>query len=306
MADISQLKKNKKSTEDLKSKLQGQGQKESFQDERFWYPERDKETGSASALIRFLPEPPGEDMPWVKNYKHFFKTPSGKWFVQECPTTIGRNCPVCEANSELWNTGDESNKEIARKRKRQLGYTANVLVKDDAQNPENNGTVRLLKFGQQIFDIIQQAISPEFEDDNPVNVFDPWDGADFKFRIRKVQGQVNYQKSVFDEVSALGTDEEIEEIWKKEHSLEQFHDPNMFLSYEELERKFKDAMGQGASGDQKQDFPGHEETRTAEAETPAKSEPEESAPSVSADEGSVGKDEDDDVLGEIDDLLSED
>jgi len=152
----------------------------SFKDDRIWKATQDK-SGNGYAVIRFLPAPEGEDVPWVRRFNHGFKGPGG-WCIENCPTTIDGSCPICEANSELWNSGTESNKNIARDRKRKLSYYANILVVSDSTHPENDGKVFLFRFGKKIFDKIQEAMNPEFEDENPVNPFDFWEGANFKLK----------------------------------------------------------------------------------------------------------------------------
>lgn len=300
MASIDELKNKRKSYQEIADQMSDN--KNQYQDDRLWYPERDNETGNASALIRFLPEPPGEDMPWVKVFHHFFKSDkTGKWFVKNCPTTIGQQCPVCTANSELWNNGGDEGKQLARNRKRKISYYSNILVKEDKANPENEGKVFLFKYGQQIFDILQLAINPEFDEETPVNVFDAWEGADLRFRIRKVEGQVNYQKSEFLNASAIGTDDEIEEIWKQAHSLSAFVESDQFESYEALEDKFKDVIGeksqtprQTSEKDSKQDN-SEPESKSAESE--------EKTPS--ANDSNDDDDDDDDVMDEIQNLLND-
>lgn len=210
---------------------------EGFNDDRFWKPTRDK-SDNGYAVIRFLPAPEGEDIPWVRVFSHGFQDKGG-WYIENCPTTIGGKCPLCEANNELWNSGVEANKDIARNRKRRLQYIANILVVSDPKNPENEGKVFLFKFGTKIFTKITDAMSPEFEDEEPMSPFDFWDGADFKLKIRKVKGFINYDKSEFAEPSALfdGDDEKLEELWHKQHALQEFVDAKQFKSHAELKSR---------------------------------------------------------------------
>jgi hypothetical protein len=216
------------------NKVQSGGEKKSFKDDRFWNPTVDK-AGNGYAVIRFLPPAEGEDVPWVQTWSHGFQGPTGKWYIENSRTTLNDKDPVSEYNSLLWNSGVESDKEIARLQKRRLAYTANVLVVKDASNPENEGQVRLYKFGKKIFDKINDLMHPAFEDETPVNPFDLWAGADFKLKIRKVEGYRNYDKSEFDSPAALSEDDdELERIWKTEYSLQEFIAPENFKSYDEL------------------------------------------------------------------------
>lgn len=239
------LKKKHTSVDELKKKHQEESQGQNFKDERQWYPERDKETGNASALIRYLPAIHTE-LPWVKLFSHGFKGDTGKWFIENCPTTLGRDCPVCEANSELWNTGDESNKNIARKRKRQVNYYSNIYVIQDPQTPENNNQVFIFRYGSQIHDMLMQAMDPQFEDDpviNPFSVFE--DGANLNLRIIKKNGQTNYdEKSKFSDKDVLGTEEEIEDIINKAYDLNEFVAEDKFKSYDELKKQFLRVIGE--------------------------------------------------------------
>jgi len=206
-------------------------------DDNFWKPEVDK-AGNGYAVIRFLPAPAtdGDDgLPWAKVYTHGFQGPGG-WYIENSLTTLNEKDPVSEYNSELWNSGIEANKEIARKQKRRLTYISNVLIIEDPKHPENNGTVKLFKYGKKIFDKITEAMNPAFEDEKPINPFDLWSGASFKLKIRKVEGYQNYDKSEFEGASALydGDDEKLEKLWQSEHSLKEFLAPKHFKSYDEL------------------------------------------------------------------------
>ena len=212
-------------------------------DERFWKPEMDK-TGVGSAVIRFLPAPDNEDLPWVKLYSHAFQGPGG-WYIENSLTTLGQKDPISEHNRELWNTGTEANKEIVRKQKRKLSYYSNIYVVKDPAHPENEGKVFLFKFGKKIFDKILNAMQPEFEDEEPINPFDFWGGANFRLKIRKVEGYWNYDKSEFDSASALMDDDDaLEALWKKEYSLSAIVAADQFKSYEDLEKRMKMVLGQ--------------------------------------------------------------
>lgn len=212
-------------------------------DDRYWQPEVDK-AGNGYAVIRFLAPPKGEELPWVRVWNHGFKGPSGKWYIENSLTTLGKADPVSEYNTELWNSGSEANKEIARQQKRKLSYITNILIVKDPAHPENEGKVFLYKFGKKIFDKIKDVAEPQFEDEKPINPFDFWEGANFKLKIRNVEGYRNYDKSEFDGISSISeSDDEIEAIWNKQHSLTQFLDEKHFKSYDELKKKFEMVMG---------------------------------------------------------------
>ena len=212
-------------------------EKKSYVDERLWKPQVDK-SGNGYAVLRFLPAIEGEEMPWVRVWNHAFQGPTGQWYIEKSLTTLNQKDPVSEYNSALWNSGVESDKEIARKQKRKLQYFANVYVVEDTMNPANNGKIMLYRFGKKIFDKLMEAMQPEFADETPINPFDMWEGANFKLKIRKVDGYWNYDKSEFDSVSQLkSTDEELEAIYKKEHSLAEFLAPSNFKSYDELKTR---------------------------------------------------------------------
>tara|TARA_A100001011_G_scaffold376621_1_gene439382 strand:- start:303 stop:1199 length:897 start_codon:yes stop_codon:yes gene_type:complete len=212
-------------------------EKKSYVDERLWKPQMDK-TGNGYAVIRFLPAVEGEDLPWAKVWNHAFQGPTGQWYIENSLTTIGQNDPVSEMNSAYWNSGVESDKEIARKQKRKLQYFANILVIKDSANPQNEGKVMLYRFGKKIFDKCMEAMQPAFEDENPVNPFDFWEGADFKLKIRKVDGYWNYDKSEFDAPSPIfKNDDEIEAVWKKQYPLAEFSAESNFKSYDELKKR---------------------------------------------------------------------
>ena len=211
-------------------------------DERFWKPELDK-SGNGYAVIRFLPAPDKEDLPWAKVYSHAFQGPGG-WYIENSLTTVNKKDPVGEVNRKLWNSGIDSDKDIARKQKRKLSYYANIQVVRDPAHPENEGKVFLYKFGKKLYDKITADMQPEFEDETPINPFDLWEGANFKLKICKVAGFWNYDKSEFDSVSALDTDDaKLEAIWKSEHSLTAFTSDDQFKTYEELETRLNEVLG---------------------------------------------------------------
>ena len=212
-------------------------------DDRFWKPEVDA-SGNGYAVIRFLPAPEGETVPWAKVYSHAFQGPGG-WYIENSLTTLGEKDPVGEVNRRLWNSGEEADKDTARRQKRKLSYYSNILVVKDPKHPENEGKTFLYKYGKKIHDKILAAMQPEFQDETPVNVFDLWEGANFKLKIKKVAGFWNYDSSEFDSVSALSSDDtELEAIWNKEHSLESFLAKDQFKSYEDLERRLSFVLGQ--------------------------------------------------------------
>jgi len=262
--------------------------KSKYQDERFWKPELDK-TGNGYAVIRFLPAVEGEDLPWQRVWSHAFQDVGG-WYIENSLTTLGQKDPVSEENTRLWNTGLDSDKEIARKRKRKLSYYANILVQSDPKHPENEGKVFLFKFGKKIFDKITEAMQPAFEDEKPVNPFDFWKGANFKLKIRKVDGYWNYDKSEFEAVSPLAEDDEkIKSIWKQQHALKPFLAPDNFKTYDELKEKLNRTIT------------GVRSTTTADKIDL----PSESAPSVKSTEAPSPASDDDDTLSYFSKLAEE-
>jgi hypothetical protein len=248
MSDFSALKRNRNTFDSLKKAMEvpsSTAEAGSKDDTRFWQPEVDK-AGNGMAIIRFLPAPAadGDDaLPWVRVFNHGFQGPGG-WYIENSLTTLNQKDPVSEYNSILWNSGIEANKEIARKQKRRLTYISNILVVSDPKNPENEGQIRLYKFGKKIFDKISEAMNPEFADETPLNPFDFWEGANFKIKIRQVEGYRNYDKSEFDSVTPVdGDDEKLEAIWKKEYSLKEFLEPKQFKSYDTLKAKLDKVLG---------------------------------------------------------------
>jgi hypothetical protein len=249
MSSFANLKRNRSSLDKLTKALEQTTQTAeagSKDDTRFWQPEVDK-AGNGMAIIRFLPAPSvdGDDaLPWARTFSHGFQGPGG-WFIDNCLTTLNEKCPVCEHNNTLWNSGIEANKDIARKQKRKLSYVANILVISDPKHPENEGKIKLFKFGKKIFDKISETMNPEFPDEQPTNPFDMWEGANFKLKIRNVEGYRNYDKSEFDSITALfdGDDEKLEDLWKKEYSLKDFTDRKQFKPYDQLKARLDKVLG---------------------------------------------------------------
>ena len=215
-------------------------------DERFWKPEVDA-AGNGYAVIRFLPATEGESIPWAKVYSHAFQGVGG-WYIENSLTTINEKDPVGEVNRRLWNSGADEDKETARKQKRKLSYYSNIYVVKDQLNPDNEGKVFLYKYGKKIHDKIVSSMQPQFEDEEPINPFDMWKGADFRIKIQTIGGYWNYDKSDFAPVSTLGgfEDAKLEEIWKSQHSLKEFTDPANFKSYEQLEERLNTVLNKSA------------------------------------------------------------
>ena len=242
-------------------------------DERLWKPEVDK-AGNGYAVIRFLPAPDGEDLPWVKMYSHAFQGPGG-WYIENSLTTLNQKDPCSEFNTSLWNSGVESDKQIARNQKRKLAFYSNIYVVKDPANPENEGKVFLYKFGKKIFDKIMGAMQPEFEDESPLNPFDFWQGADFKVKIKKVAGYWNYDSSEFAAASPLLKDDDaLESIWKKEYSLSEIVAPDQFKTYDELKKRLESVLRLNQAPvtspiDEEAELEDLSEGRTPEANSPA-------------------------------------
>ena len=241
-----QLKKNS-SLGNLTSKLVKEVEKmnsgsSGSADDRYWKPEMDK-SGTGYAVIRFLPAVDGEDLPWAKVFSHAFQGPGG-WYIENSLTTNGGKDPVSELNRELWNSGNDKDKETVRAQKRKLSFYSNIYVVKDPANPQNEGKVFLYKFGKKIFNMIMDVMQPEFEDETPINPFDFWQGANFKLKLQKKDGYWNYDKSEFDRPGPLLDDDDaLEAIWKKQYSLSAITAADQFKTYDELKKRLDYVLG---------------------------------------------------------------
>ncbi len=272
--DFKQLKKASSLgnlTEKLLKEAEKMGGSSSMKDDRIFTVDRDK-SGLGFSIIRFMPPPPGEDNAFVKLYNHGFQV-NNKWLIENCPTTLGDACPICASNGVLYNSGVDSNKKIASQRKRKLSFYSNVYIIKNPANPELEGSVMLYRFGQKIFDKIKSAMKPEFEDDAVIDPFDMWEGSNFKIKVKTVkessgQSYPNYDESVFDSPSALlgGDDEELEQIWKQCHSLNELIAPEKFKSESELEKRLNFVLGAKASSTQAQEEEVEEAFKTDDSE----------------------------------------
>jgi hypothetical protein len=290
--NFSELRKKRGNFEDLLKQVEKVTKPNEYKaDERFWQPTVDK-AGNGYAVIRLLPPPKGEDIAWTQIWSHGFQGPTGKWYIENSLTTLGQDDPVSAMNSELWNSGVESDKEIARKQKRKLNYISNIYVIKDPGNPDNEGKVFLWKYGKKIFDKISEAVNPEFADQEAINVFDFWDGAEMRLRIRKHEGYRNFDKTDFGPSKPLfDDDDKIEEVWNQQHSLTELVDPKHFKSYEELEKRLKYVLGKTAGTRPATDIRDEmEDHDVAEA-----SEPRSAAPKASKAAPSSFDDDDDDL-----------
>ena len=224
----------------------GKTETKSYADERFWKPTVDQ-AGNGYAVIRFLPAAEGAELPWVRYWDHGFKGPTGLWYIERSLTSIGQQDPVGELNSKLWNTGLDADKDKARSQKRRLHYVSNIYVVSDPSNPQNEGKVFLYQFGKKIFDKIMDVMQPDFADETPVNPFDLWEGADFKLKIRNVEGYRNYDKSEFSSAGQLAEDDKLEAIYNQMHDLGEFTDPKNYKTYSELQAKLMRVLGEEAN-----------------------------------------------------------
>ena len=227
----------------MESASPSQGEKKSYDDDKYWKPELDK-SGNGYAIVRFLPTPENEEMPWVSYFDHGFQGPGG-WYIEKSLTTLSKNDPVSEYNTQLWNTNIEANREQARKQKRRLHYVSNIYVVSDPKHPENEGKVFMYRYGKKIFEMLKEAISPAFEDEAAINPFGlRGEGANFKIKIRKVDGYWNYDKSEFDSPAPLFEDEnQLNDIYTTLNPLSSIIAPDQFKSYDELKEKLDRVLG---------------------------------------------------------------
>lgn len=276
MNTLAQLKKNRQSNlSDLTKKIEEmnsspQQQQSNNNDDNLWKPSVGKD-GNGYAVIRFLPPPKGEEMPFVRIWDHGFQGPGG-WYIEKSLTTLGEKDPVSELNTQLWNTGREEDKNTARQQKRRLSFYSNIYVVKDPDNPHNEGKVFLYKYGKRIFDKLNDVMNPQFEDEKPVNPFDFWEGANFRLKIRKVDGYWNYDKSEFDSGSPLADDDQLEGIWEQQQSLQDLTDPKNFKSYDELQARLNRVLNIGEAPPPKP-APVMEETPPFEPDPPSSVEP---------------------------------
>tara|TARA_A100001037_G_C15120833_1_gene623724 strand:+ start:880 stop:1809 length:930 start_codon:yes stop_codon:yes gene_type:complete len=304
------LKSNKTDVSKLVSAAQslsgGGDKKKSYEDERMWKPTVD-DNGNGFAVIRFLPAAEGQELPWVRYFDHFFKGPTGQWYIEKSLTTMNQNDPVSEYNSRLWNSGHDEDKETARKQKRRLHYVSNILVVSDPSNPANEGKVFLYDFGKKIFDKIMDVMQPQFPGEEPINPFDFWNGADFQLKIRNVAGYRNYDKSEFKSTSGLfdGDETKLEATYNQLHELQEFVDPTNYKTYDELKSRLEVVLGEatGTGSTVKNESL----NKTAESVEPSSAPTPVVAPSAPEPEIKVSGDEDDnDTLSYFAKLAAED
>lgn len=292
------LKRNRQNEfEKLNDQLQKlNSPSEKKEDTRFWKPDVDK-AGNGLAVIRFLPAPAGEDLPYVRVWDHGFQG-TGGWYIEKSLTTLGQKDPVSEYNTKLWATGTKEAQAQVRKQKRRLAFISNIYVVKDPAHPENEGKVFLYQYGKKIFDKLNAAMNPEFDDETPINPFDLWAGANFKLKIRNVEGYRNYDSSTFESPAALFEDDDkLEGIWKQENSLAEFIDPKNFKTYEELESKLYKVLGLDGSAPRPTttaaDSPPWEEDEPAQASfKPSKEKP---APKQPVKQAVMAEEDDDDL-----------
>ena len=307
-ADLKKQSRMGSLTEKLVKQVEKMNSNGSKGDDRLWKPVMDK-SGVGSAVIRFLPAPEGSELPWAQVWSHAFQGPGG-WYIENSLTTLGQTDPVSEHNRVLWNSGSDADKDEARKQKRKLSYYANIYVVKDPANPENEGRVFLYKFGKKIFDKIMGAMQPEFDDDEPINPFDFWEGANFKLKLKKVAGYWNYDSSEFARTSALleGDDDALESLYNKLYNLQDFVAPDQFKSYDLLKKRLDLVLGNTRATPKFQDQESQEEESQWERErkgdfseassynTTSSSTSDFNAPDITASSSNSNDEDDDDAL----------
>jgi hypothetical protein len=180
----------------------------------------------------------------VRLWSHFFKGASGQYYTENSLTTLGQEDPCAQENSRLWNSGRESDKEIARKQKRKLNYISNIYVVKDPASPQNEGKVFLYKYGATIFEKITNLMNPEFDDQTAINPFDLWEGANFRIRIKNKDSFRNYDESAFDQPVALSKDDDVlEKVWESQYLLSPEIAEDKFKTYAELKKRFELVTG---------------------------------------------------------------
>jgi hypothetical protein len=282
-------------TEKLVKEVEKMNTTSGSSDERVWKLDVDK-SGNGYAVIRFLPAPDGEDLPFVKLYSHAFQG-TGGWYIENSLTTLGQKDPVSEYNTLLWNNGTDAGKELARKQKRKLTYVSNIYVVKDPANPENEGKVFLFKYGKKIFDKIMEAMQPEYEDETPINAFDFWQGANFKLKAKNVAGYRNYDSSEFANPSPLLDDDDaLEAVWKKQYSLAELVAPDQFKTYDELKRRLDSVLGSKSSVRLDEEVEDEDDTRGSVRELDDDLRQELSSLKPTRRAAAVEEDEDDDAL----------
>ena len=307
--DLASLRAMRKSSSATLQKISAELQKQdsskySADDSRFWRATVDK-AGNGSAVIRFLPSIDPDALPWVKVYDHGFQGPTGKWYIENCRSTLGEPDPVVEYCNTLWN-GSEDDKNLARKLKRRLSYYANVLIIKDPGNPDNEGKVFIFKFGKKLFDKIKGKLQPDFDDESPVDVFNPWEGANFRLRIRKVEGWSNTDKSEFESPSPIADDdEEILNILNQRHDLKFLTEPSRFKSYDDLKAKFEMVMNGQPSAGMKKAADMLLDDEEQEQELPKPSVKEVAEPKLTQKPKAPFEDEDDEDLSFFKDLIND-
>jgi hypothetical protein len=221
--------------------------KPSYIDDRFWDVTKDK-MGNGEAIIRFLPQKDIDALYYLTRRVHGFDV-NGTWFIENCPTTLNHDCPVCDYAKTLWekykkNKTDE-NKAIASKFSSSPQSIVNIMVVNDPAKPDNNGKVFLYKIGMKVTTKILDKIAPKSELDEPINVFDLWEGRNFKLCVKRVGGFNNYDSSEFraESTPVAKTDDAIEEIYNQIRDLNGFLEEKEFKTFDEIETKFNKIMG---------------------------------------------------------------
>lgn len=215
---------------------QKQQKKEPADAGEYWYPKEDA-AGNGEAIIRFLPPHESEDIPFVHWKYYRFQGPTGEWYNAKSLKNLGQPDPVHEFNRDLWALGTEDAKDQYRKQKHKETFVANVYVIKDKNSPENEGKVFKYRFGPLIWKMIKEQMQPEFDDIEPVNPFDPVEGANFRLRFKTSKWR-DYSASKFDNPSPLFKDnKQLEEVLATCYPLQPLVSEDKFKTYDELKAR---------------------------------------------------------------------
>jgi hypothetical protein len=190
-------------------------------------------------VVRLVPNVESPERTLYHYYNHIWKSVLTNQLVSTlCPTTYGERCPIDEYRSKVYQTKDEAKIKEINPIRRDEKWLANVYVVKDPTNPDNQGQVKILRFGKQIYNIIDQAMSGDDAEEFGARIFDLSDkGCNLRIKVDENQGgYANYTTSKFMSPSALEGAPDIDEIYAACKNLESLQEHK---SYEDIQKLLK-------------------------------------------------------------------
>jgi hypothetical protein len=173
--------------------------------------------------VRLIPNVSSPEKTFFHYYTYDWSSfGTGQYTSVLSPTTFGQRCPITDTKFKVLRNGTDEEKAKANLLRRNERWLINAYVIDDPTNPENNGTLKIIRYGKQLHKIISDAIDGEGSEDFGPRIFDlSENGVNFKIKSEQQGDYISYTSSKFTmprKVEGM-TDAKAEEIYNSAFDL---------------------------------------------------------------------------------------